>query len=97
MRVEIESENEIHPGSFNLQPKILAKHFTPLTSGVDARNRVRDLNGYNKINLKEIRRKNMPDDGVFNVSQNSNHDLDNDVESNDSQANLKDVDDKDDG
>ena len=97
MRVEIESENEIHPGSFNLQPKILAKHFTPLTSGVDARNRVRDLNEYNKINLKEIRRKNMPDDGVFNVSQNSNHDLDNDVESNDSQANLMDDDDNDDG
>jgi len=93
VRVEIESENEIHPGSFNLQPKILAKHFTPLTSGVVARNRVRDLNEYNKINLKEIRRKNMPDDGVFNVSQNSNHDLDNDVESNDSQANLKDIDD----
>ena len=58
---------------------------------------VRDLNEYNKINLKEIRRKNMPDDGVFNVSQNSNHDLDNDVESNDSQANLMDDDDNDDG
>ena len=35
----------------------------------------------------------MPDDGVFNISQNSNHNVDNDVESNDSQVNLKDVDD----
>ena len=63
------------------------------TSDVDARNRVRDLNEYNKINLNEMRRKNMPDDGVFNISQNSNHNVDNDVESNDSQVNLKDVDD----
>ena len=61
------------------------------TSDVDARNRVRDLNEYNKINLNEMRRKNMPDDGVFNISQNSNHNVDNDVESNDSQANLKDI------
>ena len=30
----------------------------------------------------------MPDDGVFNISQNSNHSLDNDVESNDGQVNL---------
>ena len=27
----------------------------------------------------------MPDDGVFNISQNSNHSADTDVESNDSQ------------
>ena len=40
------------------------------TSDVDARNRVRDLNEYNKINLNEMGRKNMPDDGVFNISQN---------------------------
>ena len=39
----------------------------------------------------------MPDDGVFNISQNSNHNVDNDVESNDSQVNLKDVDDNGDG
>ena len=52
---------------------------------------------YNKINLDEMRRKNMPDDGVFNISQNSNHNVDNDVESNDSQVNLKDVDDNGDG
>ena len=61
------------------------------TSDVDVRNRVRDLNEYNKINLNEMRRKNMADDGVFNNSQNSNHNVDNDVESNDSQAKLKDV------
>ena len=35
----------------------------------------------------------MPDDGVFNISQNSDHSVDNDVESNDSQVNLKDIDD----
>ena len=41
----------------------------------------------------------MPVDGVFNISQNSNHNnnVDNDVESNDSQVNLKDVDDNGDG
>ena len=30
---------------------------------------------------------------ILDISQNSNHNVDNDVESNDSQANLKDVDD----
>ena len=39
----------------------------------------------------------MLDDGVFNISHNSNHDVNNDVESNDSQANLKDDVDYDDG
>ena len=34
----------------------------------------------------------MPDDGAFNISQTINHNVDNDVESNDSQVNLKDVD-----
>ena len=67
------------------------------TSDVDAKNRVRHLNEYNKINLNEMRRKNVLDDGVFNISQDSNHDFDNDVKSNDSQANLKDDDDNDDG
>ena len=42
-----------------------------------------------------MRRKTVLDDGVFNISQNSNHDLDNDVASNDSQANLMDDDDND--
>ena len=45
----------------------------------------------------KLLRKNMPDDGVFNISQNSDHSVDNDVESNDSQVNLKDVDDNGDG
>ena len=67
------------------------------TSDVDAKNRVRHLNEYNKINLNEMRRKNVLDDGVFNISQDSNHDFDNDVKSNDSQVNLKDVDDDGDG
>ena len=39
--------------------------------------------------------ENMLDDGVFNISQNSNHDVDNNVESNGSQANFKDDDDDD--
>ena len=39
----------------------------------------------------------MPDDGVFNISQNSNHNVDNDIEPNDSSVNLKDVDDDGDG
>ena len=34
---------------------------------------------------------------IFLTSQNSNHNVDNDVESNDSQVNLKDVDDNGDG
>ena len=44
-----------------------------------------------------MRRKNMSDDGVFNIRQNSNHSVDTDVESNDSQANLNEIDDNDDG
>ena len=39
----------------------------------------------------------MPDDGAFNISQNSNHNVDKDVGSNDSQVNLKNVDDNGDG
>ena len=42
------------------------------------------------ISLTRLIWKNMPDDGVFNISQNSNHDVNNDVESNGSQAKLKD-------
>ena len=61
------------------------------TSDVDTKDRDRSLNEYSKINLSEMRRKSMPDDGVFNISQNRNHSVDNDVESNDSQANLKDI------
>ena len=48
--------------------KIANVYFTS-TSDVDARDRVRDLNGI-PINLNEMRRKNMPDDGdgVFNIN-----------------------------
>ena len=55
-----------------------------VTTDVDARNRVRDLNEYNKINLNEMRRKNMQDDGFFIFSQHSDLDVDNDVVSIDS-------------
>ena len=59
------------------------------TSDVDASSRVRDLHEYNKINLNEMRRKDMPDDGAFNLGQNSTHSIDDDVESKDSEVNLK--------
>ena len=51
------------------------------TSDVDAKDRViRGLNEYNKSNLNEMRTKNMrQDDGFFNITQNSDHDVDNDV------------------
>ena len=58
------------------------------TGDVEAKDRVRGLNEFNKINLNQIRRKNMLDDGFFNISQHSNHDVDNDVEPVDSQMNL---------
>ena len=45
---------------------------------------VRDLNEYNKINLNEMRRKNMQDDAFFIFSQHSDLDVDNDVVSIDS-------------
>ena len=43
-----------------------------------------------------MRRKNMQSDGFFNISQDSNHDVDNDVVSIDSQMNSMDDDDDDD-
>ena len=49
------------------------------TSDVDAEDRVRSLNESNKINLNEIRRKSAQDDGFFNVSQHSDHELDDDL------------------
>ena len=36
------------------------------TSDVDAKNRIRSLNEFSKINLNAIRRVDMHDDGVFN-------------------------------
>ena len=40
-------------------------------SDVDTKDRDRSLNEYCKINLSEMRRKNMQDDGFFNISQHS--------------------------
>ena len=51
------------------------------TSDVDAEDRVRSLNESNKINLNEIRRKSAQDDGFFNVSQHSDHELDDEIAS----------------
>ena len=39
------------------------------TSNVDTKDRDRSLNEYDKINLSEMRRKNMQDGGFFNISQ----------------------------
>ena len=39
----------------------------------------------------------MPGDGAFNISQNSSHSVDNDVESNDNQVNSKGIDGNGDG
>ena len=52
-----------------------------VTSDVDAKDRViGGLNEYNKSNLNEMRTKNMrQDDGFFNITQNSDHGVDNDV------------------
>ena len=66
------------------------------TSDVEAKDKVRGLNEFNKINLNEMRRKNMLDDGFFNICQHSNHDVDNDVEPVDSQMNLMHYDSEDD-
>ena len=62
------------------------------TTDVDAKNRVRDLNEYNRIDLNEIRRKNMQNDGFLNIryqsrqdsNKYSNLDVDNNVVSVDS-------------
>ena len=49
------------------------------------------INEYNEINLNEMRGKNMQDDGFFNISRDSNHDVDNDIVSIDSQMNSMEV------
>ena len=54
------------------------------------------INEYNEINLNEMRGKNMQDDGFFNISRDSNHDVDNDIMSIDSQINSMDDDHNDD-
>jgi hypothetical protein len=45
------------------------------TSDVDAKNRIRSLNEFFKINLNAIRRAGMHDDGVFNDCQLSDKSL----------------------
>ena len=44
-------------------------------SNVGANDRVRSLNEYNKINLNEMGRNSMQDDGFFKVSQQSDHEF----------------------
>ena len=65
------------------------------TSDVDAKNRVRGLNEYKKINLNEMRRKNMQNDGFFDINQEVKKvilmlDVENDVVLMDSQMNSLD-------
>lgn len=54
------------------------------TSGADSKARVKSLKEHNKISLNQIRRANDYDDGIFNVSQHSEHEFD-ELESIDSQ------------
>ena len=66
------------------------------TSGVDANDRIRSLNEFNKINLNEMRRKSVQDDGVFNDCQYSDREFDDEVASIDSPQNSMNDDDDDD-
>ena len=60
------------------------------TSDVDAKNRVRSLSEFSKINLNAIRRAGMHDDGVFNYCQRSDQEFDDEIASIDSQTNVMD-------
>ena len=60
------------------------------TSDVDAKNRIRSLNGISKINLNAIRRAGMHDDGVFNDCQLSDQEFDEEIDSIDSQTSVMD-------
>jgi len=51
------------------------------TSDVDAKNRIRSLNELSKINLNEIRRTSMHDDGVFNDYQFSDQEFNDEIAS----------------
>ena len=51
------------------------------TSDVDAKNRIRSLNEFCKINLNAIRRDGMHDDGVFNDCLINDHDFDDETAS----------------
>ena len=61
-----------------------------VTSDVDAKNRIRSLNEFSKINLNAIRRAGMHDDGVFNDCQLSDQEFDDEIASIDSQTNVMD-------
>ena len=63
------------------------------TSDVDAKGRMRDLNEHDKINGNKIRRTSLYDDEMFNDSQNSEHDFDEEVESIDSEQSMIDYED----
>ena len=56
------------------------------TYDVDAKNRIRSLNEFSKINLNAMRREGMHDDGVYNDCQFSDQELDDEIVSVDSQA-----------
>ena len=60
------------------------------TSDVDAKNRIRSLNEFSKINLNAIRRAGMHDDRVFNDCQLSDQEFDDEIASIDSQTNVMD-------
>ena len=51
------------------------------TSDVDAKNRIRSLNEFCKINLNAIRRDGMHDDGVFNDCLINDHEFDDEIAS----------------
>ena len=51
------------------------------TSDVDAKSRVSSLNEFSKINLNEIRRAGVHDDGVFNECKISDQEFDDDIAS----------------
>ena len=56
------------------------------TSDIDAKNRIRSLNEFSKINLNAMRREGMHDDGVFNDCQFSDQEFDDEIVSLDSQT-----------
>ena len=60
------------------------------SSDVDAKNRVRSLNEFSKINLNAIRRAGRHDDGVFNDCQLSDQEFDDEIASIDSQTSVMD-------
>ena len=66
------------------------------TSDVDAKSRISSLNEFYRINLNEIRRAGVHDDGVFNECKISDQEFDDDIASINSKDNDDDADDDDD-